>query len=201
VVLNPGSVGRIRLPGTLCAALGSLSIKRLIFCVTDSVLLWNKTCKLNCVKKCYESLQHNRRSGFDSLQRKCWTTNVNCEKGRWQHTPLLESNTTVNGRDLTLPTRTQTSEQEYNDLAASNGRQHRVHSTLPKAFHKEPGRMLLEVDKVCEDVFSILPIFFKILLESEMWSVLLWPGRKPHWVSFRFDSIISRTPFSWHLAT
>ena len=49
---------------------------------------------------------------------------------------------TVNGRDLTFPTRTQTSEQEYNDLAASNGRQHRAHATLPKAFHKEPGRML-----------------------------------------------------------
>ena len=39
VVLNLGSEGRIRLPSTLCAALSSLSIKRLIFCVTDFVLL------------------------------------------------------------------------------------------------------------------------------------------------------------------
>jgi len=39
VVLYPGSEGRIQLPGTLCAALGSLSIKCLIFCVTDFVLL------------------------------------------------------------------------------------------------------------------------------------------------------------------
>jgi len=39
VVLNPSSEGRIRLPGTLCVALSSLSIKRLIFCVTDFVLL------------------------------------------------------------------------------------------------------------------------------------------------------------------
>ena len=82
---------------------------------------------------------------------------------------------TVNGRDLTLPTRTQTSEQEYNDLAASNGRQHRAHARLPKAFRKEPGHYFLEVDKACEDVFNILPIFLKILLESEVWSVLLRP--------------------------
>ena len=34
-----------------------------------------------------------------------------------------------------------------------------------------------------------------------MWSVLLRPGRKPHCVSFRFDSIISRRLFSRHLAT
>jgi len=39
VVLNPGSEGRIRLPGTLCAAFSSLSIKRLIFCVTDFIQL------------------------------------------------------------------------------------------------------------------------------------------------------------------
>jgi len=53
VVPNSGSEGRIRLPlpGTLCAALSSLSIKRLIFCVTGFVLLWYKMCQLNCVKK------------------------------------------------------------------------------------------------------------------------------------------------------
>jgi len=49
VVLNPSSEGRIRLPGTLSAALSCLSIKRLMFCITDFVLLWNKTCQLNCV--------------------------------------------------------------------------------------------------------------------------------------------------------
>jgi len=49
----------------------------------------------------------------------------------------------VNGRDLTLPTRTQTSEQEYSDLTlVAGGRQHRADATLPKAFHKESGRML-----------------------------------------------------------
>jgi len=38
-VLNSDSKGHIWLPGTLCAALNSLSIKRLIFCVIDFVLL------------------------------------------------------------------------------------------------------------------------------------------------------------------
>jgi len=39
VVLNPDSEGRIRVPGTLCAALSSLSIKRLIFCLTSDYYL------------------------------------------------------------------------------------------------------------------------------------------------------------------
>jgi len=51
----------------------------------------------------------------------------------------------VNGRDLTLPTRRQTSEQDYSDLTVNNstgGRQHCTSATLTKGFHKEPGRML-----------------------------------------------------------
>ena len=78
----------------------------------------------------------------------------------------------------------------------TGGRQHRAHATLSKA-----AVCFLEVDKACEVVFSILPRFLKMLMESEVWSVLLWPGRKPHWVSFRFDSILSWTLFSRHLAT
>jgi len=35
---------------------------------------------------------------------------------------------TVNGRDLTLPTRKQTSEQEYSELTASNMQQSTPHS-------------------------------------------------------------------------
>jgi len=50
VVLKLGSEDRIRFPGTLCAALSNLSIKPLIICVTDFVLLKNKTCELNCLK-------------------------------------------------------------------------------------------------------------------------------------------------------
>jgi len=41
----------------------------------------------------------------------------------------------------------------------TGGRQHRTHARLPKAFQKEP--------KACEDVFNILPRFFKIFLESK----------------------------------
>ena len=61
--------------------------------------------------------------------------------------------------------------------------------------------------------------FLKILLEGEMWSVVLQPWRQPHWISvelslfgenekfqrrlsFSFGLIISRHLFfSWHLAT
>jgi len=50
---------------------------------------------------------------------------------------------TVNGRDLTLLTPKQTSDQEYSNLTAvTGGGQHRTHATLPKAFHEESGRML-----------------------------------------------------------
>ena len=42
---------------------------------------------------------------------------------------------TVNGQDLTLPTRTQTSEQEYSDLTASNGRPSTPYSpNTPRSF-------------------------------------------------------------------
>ena len=67
---------------------------------------------------------------------------------------------------------------------------------------RNPVVCFLEVDKACEDIFSILPRFLKILLESEMWSVLLRPGRKPtKTASFRFDPIISWRLFSRHLET
>ena len=76
--------------------------------------------------------------------------------------PCRQSPTpTVNGCDLTPPTRTQTSEQEYSDLTASNRRP----STLPTAFHEE---CFLEVDKTCVDVFGILPRFLENLLGSEI---------------------------------
>ena len=55
----------------------------------------------------------------------------------------LSPTPTVNGRDLTSPTQTQTSEQEYSDLTTSNRRPPTLTpATLPKAFHEEPGRML-----------------------------------------------------------
>jgi len=51
---------------------------------------------------------------------------------------------TVNSRDLTAPTRTQTSKQKYNDFTAAvkYSRQYRTPVTLLKDFQKELGRML-----------------------------------------------------------
>ena len=40
----------MQLPSTLCAALSSLSVTPLIFCVTDYALLWSKSCQSTCVK-------------------------------------------------------------------------------------------------------------------------------------------------------
>ena len=47
---NHCSEGRMPLPSTRCADLSSLSIKPPLFCVTDFLMLWNKTCQLTCVK-------------------------------------------------------------------------------------------------------------------------------------------------------
>ena len=81
----------------------------------------------------------------------------------------------MNGRDLTLPTRAQPSQQKYSDLAAINGRQRRTHATLPKAFHKEPGRMLSRGRQSMWRRLWHISRFLKILLEIEMGSVLLRP--------------------------
>ena len=52
---------------------------------------------------------------------------------------------TVCGRDLTHPTRTQPSEQEYSDWRpVTRGREHRTPATLTKAFHEEPGDILTQ---------------------------------------------------------
>jgi len=58
--------------------------------------------------------------------------------------PCRSATPTVNDFDLTPSTRTQTSEQEYSDLTASNRRrqQHAPAATLHKVYHDEPGRML-----------------------------------------------------------
>ena len=115
--------------------------------------------------------------------------------------PCRNPTPTVNGHDLTLTTRKPTSEQEYSDLPASNSRPSTPYSrNIPQSL-SQGTRSYLEVDKACEDVFSILPRLLKILLESEMWSVALRPGRKPHRVLFKFDSIISRHLLSKHLVT
>jgi len=56
----------------------------------------------------------------------------------------------------------------YSDLTASNRRPSTPYSrNSPHSFSREPGRMLLDVDKTCVPIFGILPRFIKHLLESE----------------------------------
>jgi len=65
------------------------------------------------------------------------------KKSRERTHPSRSPAATVNGGDLTLLTRKQTSDQEYSNLTAvTGGCQHLTHATIPKAFHKESGRML-----------------------------------------------------------
>ena len=101
---------------------------------------------------------------------------------------------TVNGRDLTFPTWTQISEQECSDLTASN-RWPSISYSRNKLFTRNPVLCFLEVDKAYVDVFGVLSTFLKNLLESEITSVVLRPGRNPHWVTFSIGSIISRHLF------
>jgi len=72
----------------------------------------------------------------------------------------------------------QTAEQENSDLAASNRQPSTLYSrnTTQSFSQGTPVVSFLKVDKACEDVFSIIPRFLKILLESEVWFVLLFPG-------------------------
>ena len=89
---------------------------------------------------------------------------------------------TVNGCNITPPTRTQTSEQECNDLTASwGGRQHRDPAALPNLLLRNS--VILKIGKTCVEIYGTLPRFFENALESEIRSVLRRPERKPHWVS------------------
>jgi len=68
------------------------------------------------------------------------------------HTYLSPAAATMNGRDLTLLTRTQTSNQEYSDLTP--GRQHRTTARLHKPFQEEPGHMLSRVrQSMCRNLW------------------------------------------------
>jgi len=92
----------------------------------------------------------------------------------WSPTP------TVNDRDLTLLTRTQTSEQEYSDLTASNRHPSTpyTHNT-PQSFSR--GIWLyafLRLTSMCRDIFDILPRFLKNLVESEILVCSVTAGMK-----------------------
>jgi len=103
---------------------------------------------------------------------------------------LSESNSTLNGCDLIPPT--QTSEQEYSYLmASSRWLSAFTPEALTKTYPEGPGRILVEVDKTYVNVFGISLRFLEILLVRKIWSVVLRPGRKLHWVSSSFGSIIT----------
>jgi len=82
----------------------------------------------------------------------------------------------------------------------TGSRQHRTPATFPKAFHQKPGRMLSRVQQnMCKRLWHA-PRFLENLPVSKNWSVVLRLGRKQHWVSPNFCSIISRYLVSRHLA-
>jgi len=74
VVLNSGSEGRIWFPATLCVALNSLSIKRVVAYFVWQTSFCCKTKRVSWIvlKIFSEVLQQNRWSGFGSLQRNGW---------------------------------------------------------------------------------------------------------------------------------
>jgi len=117
--------------------------------------------------------------------------------------PCRSPTPTVNGHDLTFPTRTQTSDQEYSDLTASNRRPSTPYARkTPQSFSRGTRSYAFSRStKHAKTSLAYFQDFSKILLESEIWPVMLRPGRKPHHVSFSFDSNISQHLFSRHLVT
>jgi len=96
--------------------------------------------------------------------------------------------------------RTQTSEHEYNDLAANKGcRQYRTSAALPKAFSEEPAIVcFLHVDNTYA---RYAPEISRKLLQSKNLVCNATSRTKPHWVSSNFLSINSWHNFSRHLAS
>jgi len=72
--------------------------------------------------------------------------------------PCRSPTPTMNDRDLTLLTWTETSEQEYSDFMASNRQPSTPYSSnTPKSFTRNLVVCFIEVNKACEDVFNIFP--------------------------------------------
>jgi len=104
---------------------------------------------------------------------------------------------TLNGCDLTQWTQTQSSEQEYGDLTASN----RHLSTpcshiIPQSFSR--GTWPYTFPRSMKHVHTSLACsqdFSKICWRVEMFSVVLRPRQKPPWVSsnFGFPGILAYT--------
>jgi len=83
--------------------------------------------------------------------------------------PCRSPTPTANGCDLTPPTRTQTSEQKYNDLATSNRRPSTPHSrNTPRSFYEEAGGMLSRGRQNMYRRLGVLPEFLENLLVSKI---------------------------------
>ena len=82
----------------------------------------------------------------------------------------------------------------------TGGCRSRTASTLPKDLLKESNPMLSPSRKTSETFFGILPRFVKNLLESEILVCSAAQGRKLHWVTSSFGSIISLhiVQSTWH---
>ena len=107
------------------------------------------------------------------------TADVDYEEKRSNSThPCRSPTSTVNGRDLTLPMRTQTSEQEYSDLTASNRRPSIPHSrNTPESFSRGTRSYAFSrLTKHVEKFLAYSQDFSKICWRVKFWSVVLWPG-------------------------
>ena len=106
---------------------------------------------------------------------------------------------TLDGCDLTLLTRTQSSEQEYSYLTASKRHPSTPCSrNTPLSFsHVEPGHILNRGGQnIVYTSLAYSKNFSKICWRVEICSGALRPRRKQHWVSSSFGSIIFAT--SWY---
>ena len=79
---------------------------------------------------------------------------------------------------------------------ARGTRQHRIPVTSPKAFHEEPDHILSRGPQNISIRLWHAPRISRKFAGVRLWSVVLRPRRKPHWVSSSFGSIIFAT--SWH---
>ena len=113
----------------------------------------------------------------------------------WSPTP------TWNGFDCSPLTQTQTSGRHYYDLMARTNLPTTSYSL--KTFQSlSRGTRSYAFSRSTKHAKIFLPYsqdFLKICFQVKIWSVVLRPGRKPHWPFSSFDSTISRHFLSRYL--
>ena len=105
---------------------------------------------------------------------------------------------TLNGCDLTPSTWTQSFEQEYSYLMASKRHPSTPYSrNIPQSFSR--GTWPYTFLRSTKHVHTSLACFqdlSKICWRVRLWSIVLQPQQKSHWILSSFGSIIFAT--SWH---